>query len=355
MRVKIIDIAKKAGVSTGTVDRVLHKRGNVSREKQMLVEKAIKELEYEPNVLASVLASKKRYTLAAIVPAYSEGSDWELACKGIQMGEEEMKKFNTKVEMHFFNQYDTDSFDEAAQTLLKKEYDGVIIATLFEKQAITLSQQLDSLEIPYIYIDSDIPNQNNIAYYGSDTYVSGKIAARLMLDSANDMQTIFFAHIKFKYSAISVQMKNRERGFMHYLNDADYKGRIEHIEIDPDNYQKGLQELSSLLESSQYPVGGIVLNSRYYELAPVLNKLPKHLQEKLYMLGHDAIPGNVAALKENEIEYLLSQRTDLQGYEAVKALSNYILFKEKPHRTNFMPIDILLAENVAYYYNLTSE
>ena len=52
-RIRIKDIALKAGVSVGTVDRVLHKRPNVSEKVREKVEKVLKEQNYEPNMYAS--------------------------------------------------------------------------------------------------------------------------------------------------------------------------------------------------------------------------------------------------------------------------------------------------------------
>ena len=48
-KITIFDVAEKAGVSKGTVDRVLHNRGEVSRKSAEKVRKAIEELNYEPN------------------------------------------------------------------------------------------------------------------------------------------------------------------------------------------------------------------------------------------------------------------------------------------------------------------
>ena len=42
-QIKVKDIAQMAGVSAGTVDRVLHKRGNVSAKSQEAVEKVLAE------------------------------------------------------------------------------------------------------------------------------------------------------------------------------------------------------------------------------------------------------------------------------------------------------------------------
>ena len=48
-----------SGVSTGTVDRILHNRGKVSEEAQKKVEKVLKEIDYHPNLIARSLALKR--------------------------------------------------------------------------------------------------------------------------------------------------------------------------------------------------------------------------------------------------------------------------------------------------------
>jgi len=60
-KIRIKDIATLAGVSEGTVDRVLHNRGEVSEKSKAAVEKILEEINYSPNLLARSLASKKHY------------------------------------------------------------------------------------------------------------------------------------------------------------------------------------------------------------------------------------------------------------------------------------------------------
>lgn len=64
----IKDIAKRAGVSHGTVSNVLNRRGNVSAEKIKLVEQAAKELGYQLNSQASQLRSGTSRHVCVIVP-----------------------------------------------------------------------------------------------------------------------------------------------------------------------------------------------------------------------------------------------------------------------------------------------
>ena len=48
--IRIKDIAERAGVSVGTVDRVLHNRPNVSQKALEKVNKALEEMDYRPNM-----------------------------------------------------------------------------------------------------------------------------------------------------------------------------------------------------------------------------------------------------------------------------------------------------------------
>ena len=71
-KITINDIARRTGLSKGTVDRVLHNRGEVSRKSYERVMEVIRELGYEPNVYASLLAKGKKHLIAVLIPALPE-------------------------------------------------------------------------------------------------------------------------------------------------------------------------------------------------------------------------------------------------------------------------------------------
>lgn len=64
----IQDVAKRAGVSIGTVSRVLNNSGYASEASRKKVEQAVKELHYRPNQVARNLLQKKTGIVAMIVP-----------------------------------------------------------------------------------------------------------------------------------------------------------------------------------------------------------------------------------------------------------------------------------------------
>ena len=83
-RVRIKDIAAMAGVSVGTVDRVIHGRSGVSAESKLRVEKIREQLNYQPNMYASALASNKKYRFACLLPQHEDGEYWSDVERGIQ-------------------------------------------------------------------------------------------------------------------------------------------------------------------------------------------------------------------------------------------------------------------------------
>ncbi|MBP3217878.1 MAG: LacI family DNA-binding transcriptional regulator, partial [Lachnospiraceae bacterium] len=58
--VSIKDIAEKAGVSRGTVDRVLHERGRVSEETAQRIRALAEEMDYSPSEAGMALAAHKK-------------------------------------------------------------------------------------------------------------------------------------------------------------------------------------------------------------------------------------------------------------------------------------------------------
>ena len=95
-KITIFDVAECAGVSKGTVDRVLHNRGEVSKTSAEKVRKAIEELGYEPNLYASLLASKKARLIACLLPEVYPGEYWEKIRTGFEAGAESLAGLNVR-------------------------------------------------------------------------------------------------------------------------------------------------------------------------------------------------------------------------------------------------------------------
>jgi len=64
----IRDVAKKSGVSVATVSRYINQKGYISKEASEVIARAIKELDYKPNLVARSLSTKQTKLIGLIVP-----------------------------------------------------------------------------------------------------------------------------------------------------------------------------------------------------------------------------------------------------------------------------------------------
>ena len=347
--IRIVDIAKMADVSVGTVDRILHNRGRVSDEKRIRVENVLKEIDYKPNMVARFLASRKAFLFVVIIPAYQKGEYWELVSAGVEKAKDELKDFNVSIDYIYFNQFDSESFSKAVEQLKEVDYAGAIIAGLHKDEVIQFSLELDERELPYVFIDSNIPNCNNLSYFGTDSCMSGAIAAKLMLTKLSLQDNIIIIRENYKQDIFSTQTENREKGFLNYLTEQKFEGRILYVSLDQQNKETCITQFENLLHEDK-KIGAITFNSRIYETVELIDQMNGD-KSQICLVGYDSIERNAQALFNGKIEYLISQRSVQQGYESVKSLSNNLIFNILPSDTHYMPIDILIKENITFYRN----
>ena len=123
----INDIARLSGLSKGTVDRVLHNRGEVSKKSYDKVMAVIKELGYEPNVFASLLAKGTPRHVAVLIPEHRDGSFWDLALQGVERAAETVGPLGVETEVFKYDQRDIASFRRVCEELLGSSPSGVMM------------------------------------------------------------------------------------------------------------------------------------------------------------------------------------------------------------------------------------
>jgi len=76
---KIVDVARRAGVSVGSVSRVINEHPTVTPATRERVELAVRELGYVPNAIAGSLRSRRSKTVGLIIPDVTNPFFSELA------------------------------------------------------------------------------------------------------------------------------------------------------------------------------------------------------------------------------------------------------------------------------------
>jgi DNA-binding LacI/PurR family transcriptional regulator len=148
--VTIKDVARRAGVSTATVSHVINKTRFVSEETTDLVNHAIEDLGYYPNMLVGSLRKKKTYTIGLVMPSISNETFGQLA--------EIIQKTLFKCGYNLIistTAYNLEIEKQAFNTLLMKKVDAVI-AIPSNPQATKLIE-IKGMGIPIVVIDRVIP------------------------------------------------------------------------------------------------------------------------------------------------------------------------------------------------------
>lgn len=342
--IRIKDIALKAGVSIGTVDRVLHQRGEVSDDTKKKIQQIIDELEYRPNLLASSLASKKSIVFATLMPkAVSQDTYWSKPQLGVEKAMGQLKAYGVKIEKFYFEMDDSSSFSTEAEKLLQISPDAVLLAPWAKREAILFTRKLDEKKIPYIFIDSTLQEANPIGFVAQSSFDSGFLAAKLTDWGVREKSLILLIHVARELDNAN-HLLQRERGFMRYFEENPNDHRIIKIEV---SGNKG-EIVGHLAELGIDPcdVNAIfVTNSKVHLAAACFKELcatPK-------IIGYDLIPLNIALLKEGKIDFLICQKPEMQGFQAIHLLFDFLIKKEKIKKDNFTSIDLITKENLDFF------
>ncbi len=346
MKIRIVDIAKKAGVSVGTVDRIIHQRGRYSEEAAEKVQKAIKELGYEPDLMARNLALKKELRIVCLLPNPDDTPYWERPYRGIEKAIRELMSFKVVVDRVVFSPR-LDDFKKVSQQLLAEKPDGVVYVPMFFEESVSFANQLTALEIPFVHINIHQPEVKPLSFVGQDPIAAGKVAASLCKLSLKPDAQILISYVS-KVSQDYSHHQDRIEGFKQYFQafgDAAPTIHELHLKIQSGEANHEHQLLQHL---QLYPQTQMIYvpNSRAYQIAAILQK---HNKKHIMVIGFDTLLENVAFLKEGFVDILIGQQSQTQGYQSVMQLFNALFRKEEVASTYYLPIDILTPENIDFY------
>lgn len=340
------EIANRAHVSVGTVDRVIHRRGRVSLETEQRVKKIISELDYKPNILARSLSMTKTFHFGILVPfPEQDGNYWELPLKGIEKAQSELDVYKVKVKYFYYDKYSEESFEMACAKVLQmvRDLDGLLIAPVLSKATEKFLTKIPQ-HLPYIFLDSYVPNSRCLSYIGEDSFQSGVLSAKLMRILVHTAGTMALINVL----PMDYHIEDRVRGFSTFFHNSD--------DINLRTYTVNAREsmpyykITEKIVSENVDLIGIYTpNACVYQIADYLTEHDAH--KKIYVIGYDLVKQNILHLKNGSIDFLISQRSEMQGYESIFKLYKQVVLQEKVEARVLMPLDIVTKENLQFYKN----
>lgn len=345
-KVRIKDIAEIANVSIGTVDRVIHNRGEVSDETRDRIKKLLEEYDYTPDIVASSLALKRSIRLAVVMPRLvNEHVFWQLPQSGIEKALREFAHYKLSVEPFYFDQFSREDFIRQVKYFPFHQVQGVLFAPVFQGESIEFLRRCEREEVPVVLFNSLLEDASIRSFVGQDAFQSGFVAAKLIsygMEQRRDVAIVNMSARNDHYAHIV----NREKGFRSYYED--HSDRLNHlITIDLNGVEdhKFDQKLNETFD--MYDISGLfVTNSRVYKVAEFLaNRGSMNVR----LVGYDLLPESIEYLKRDYIDFLISQKPEEQAFKGLSTLFNLVAFNREPEERQLLPIDIITRENLPYY------
>lgn len=337
----IKDIASALGVSIGTVDRALHARPGVNAATRERVLRMAAKLGYQPNIAARALKLNRRLRIAVQLPR-------EIALffgplrEGVRSGA--AATFGAGLDIHYADYTRFGSGDtELLEAALKGKYDGVLCSPGDASTASPLVDELNRGGTAVVCVASDVPHSSRLASVTVDGYVSGALAAEMLihtLASPCEVATMTGALRALDHA-------EKLRGFAATLAILGPHLRLLPALESHDDPKEAYREVKELLE--RHPgVRGIYISTA--NSLPVMRAVRerKHVAP-IRVVATDLFPALTSLIETGEVLATLYQRPFLQGKVAIQALLRWLIEGVRPEATTRLVPHIVLRSNLAIF------
>lgn len=344
--IRIKDIAIQAGVSTGTVDRVIHNRGKVAVKVRKKILAIIEELDYQPNMIARALGTNKIYTVAALIPDSHVDLYWAAPKKGIEKAEKDLSQFGISVRQYVFDPYDVQSFLDKAAEVAGSNPDGILLAPIFHREVLPFLDEWREKAIPVVFFNTQLTDFEPESYIGQDSYQSGKLAGKLA-QLGQPEGSILIAHIDEDISN-SAHLIKKEQGFYDYFSRNGLKSKymLVKAELNRANKVNFNRQLNDIISTTPKLRSIFVTTSKAYAIADYLHR---NEIDDLRIVGYDLLPKNIDLMNKGCIDFLINQNPEGQGYWGIYQLTDLLALKKPIQPIKYLPLDIITKENLDYY------
>lgn len=305
----IYEIAKKVGVSTATVSRVLNDSPRVSDKTKKRILKAMREMNYAPRLTARKLASSKPELIGVIVPSFTTPYFNEVL-KGIK---DEISR--TDLDMMIYNTGSDNPRLGLKEFFSRGIADALIILSIDLPEKI--NKQLQATDVRTVLVNTTHPGHS---YFQVDDYRGGQLAAEHLVAQGYESIGIISAA---EESTMAIE---RTKGFKDYLNEKGIEVKEKHYVSGSVSKHAGFSEESGFEaihkfeEQDDFPEAIFCLNDTLAVGAMyALSRLGMKVPDDVAMMGYD----NIKLSKYLDLT-TIDQKMYTIGVNAIKQMTKLI-------------------------------
>ncbi len=177
-RTTLEDVAREAGVSLATADRVVNRRDGVRAKTIARVEAAVARLGYRPDPAAARLARNQSFRFLFILPT-GANSFMSLLGEQVERAAEWLAAQRAYVDIQHVDVFEPDALASVLESV-PRGYHGVATVALDHPRVRAAIDDLTDRDVPVVTLVSDVPSARRLHYVGIDNPAAGRTAATLM-------------------------------------------------------------------------------------------------------------------------------------------------------------------------------
>ncbi|MGA7157453.1 MAG: LacI family DNA-binding transcriptional regulator [Acidobacteriaceae bacterium] len=242
MAVRLKDIAMDLGLSVVTISKVLRNHPDIAEDTRERVMKRVRELDYQPNLMARSLVTGRSYLIGLVVPGLLHPFFAEIA-----------KSLSTVVGKKGYSlilsssEENPDFEARDIQQLTARRLDALIIATAGAERSVF--ERLNNNRMPYVLIDREITDLS-ANFVGVDDEAAGRLATSHLIELGRRR----IAHIRGRMNSTGIRRfggyrRALEKGGLEYAADLV----VARSTVDIDSERMGAEAMSLLLRRRPRP------------------------------------------------------------------------------------------------------
>ncbi|SFI50526.1 LacI family transcriptional regulator [Paenibacillus sp. UNC496MF] len=341
MTVTIREIARRAGVSRGTVDRVLNGRPGVKPNVRDRILEIANELQYVPNLAAKALAYQKKPIVFGIVMPPKDIQFFEFIRSGIGAAAEELKDLGVRLDYRYVDNERPDEGAAAIRELVEAGASGILFSVMDDELIRASIDFAAERGVPVVTFNSDVEGSKRLCFVGQDLRKSGLVAAGLMNRVLREEAKVVIVTGSLKFHA----HRSRVEGFRQGL--AEGGGRLEAVAVIEgfDRYADTFERLDRVL--ARHPdLAGIYMATG--DVAACVDAIKRHGREgRIRVVCNDLLPAAEQGLRERIIDFTIVQNPERQGYLSLRILFDRVFAGKQPEAEHhFTETHIYIPESL---------
>lgn len=343
--VTIKDIAEKAGVSRGTVDRVINNRGKVAPEKEALVLRIAQELGYQPNIAGKALAArKKKWKLGFCYLSSPRLPFHHVVYKGAKEYVSELEPYGIEV---IFIPIETKDYDDTFwldECLKNQQIDGWAIPGRLADLLFEEMKKRGHENIPIVVYGNDVAKYKRIAFVGCDYEQAGRLACGMAA-----LMTKGNAHVSIISLDPGVESSHRRVQGFEREKEQNYPNMeiasVQYLDPQMDQFEIFMiaQQVVTL-----HPDTDIIylVNPGDYSICQAIRKVSE--ERGIQIITNDLIlESQKDMLKNGLIAAIINQQPEKMGKLSLEILFQFLVMGVKPEKDWYKTeLSVLIRQSI---------